>query len=156
MPAPNPEASRAFSWSASARVDTGPTRTRLSVPLSVRTGWTMALKPAARSRSRNALASAVQANAPICTAKPTPDAAGAGAPGSALAAAGAAAAGAAGFGAGFGAGVAAAGRGVGASAGRLSVRVAAGDAAARDDGERGLLPSDLAPWLRRLANPMRR
>ena len=32
----------------------------------------------------------------------------------------------------------------------------AGDAAAREDGERGLLPSDLAPWLRRLANPMRR
>ena len=32
----------------------------------------------------------------------------------------------------------------------------AGDAAARVDGERGLLPSDLLPWLRRLANPMRR
>ena len=32
----------------------------------------------------------------------------------------------------------------------------AGDAAARDAGERGLLPSDLLPWLRRLANPMRR
>lgn len=32
----------------------------------------------------------------------------------------------------------------------------AGDAAARDDGERGLLPSDLLPWLRRLANPVRR
>ena len=33
---------------------------------------------------------------------------------------------------------------------------AAGDAAARDEGERGLLPSDLLPWLRRLANPVRR
>ena len=32
----------------------------------------------------------------------------------------------------------------------------AGDAAVRDEGERGLLPSDLLPWLRRLANPMRR
>jgi NAD(P)H-hydrate repair Nnr-like enzyme with NAD(P)H-hydrate dehydratase domain len=32
----------------------------------------------------------------------------------------------------------------------------AGDAAAREDGERGLLPSDLLPWLRRLANPVRR
>ena len=32
----------------------------------------------------------------------------------------------------------------------------AGDAAAREAGERGLLPSDLLPWLRRLANPMRR
>ncbi|MEO6227420.1 MAG: NAD(P)H-hydrate dehydratase [Thermomonas sp.] len=31
-----------------------------------------------------------------------------------------------------------------------------GDAAAREDGERGLLPSDLLPWLRRLANPVRR
>ncbi|MDR1074881.1 MAG: NAD(P)H-hydrate dehydratase [Xanthomonadaceae bacterium] len=30
---------------------------------------------------------------------------------------------------------------------------AAGDAAAEEDGERGLLPSDLLPWLRRLANP---
>ena len=32
----------------------------------------------------------------------------------------------------------------------------AGDAVARDDGERGLLPSDLLPWMRRLANPVRR
>ena len=32
----------------------------------------------------------------------------------------------------------------------------AGDAAARQDGERGLLPSDLLHWLRRLANPVRR
>ncbi|HWS79021.1 MAG TPA: NAD(P)H-hydrate dehydratase [Thermomonas sp.] len=32
----------------------------------------------------------------------------------------------------------------------------AGDAAARDEGERGLLPADLLPWLRRLANPVRR
>jgi NAD(P)H-hydrate epimerase len=32
----------------------------------------------------------------------------------------------------------------------------AGDAAAMEDGERGLLPSDLLPWLRRLANPVRR
>ena len=36
------------------------------------------------------------------------------------------------------------------------LHAAAGDAAARDDGERGLLPSDLLPWLRRLANPVRR
>ena len=36
------------------------------------------------------------------------------------------------------------------------LHAAAGDAAARDDGERGLLPSDLLPWLRRLANPLRR
>ncbi|MEO6155017.1 MAG: NAD(P)H-hydrate dehydratase [Thermomonas sp.] len=36
------------------------------------------------------------------------------------------------------------------------LHAAAGDAAACDDGERGLLPSDLLPWLRRLANPVRR
>lgn len=36
------------------------------------------------------------------------------------------------------------------------LHAAAGDAAAREDGERGLLPSDLLPRLRRLANPMRR
>jgi NAD(P)H-hydrate epimerase len=36
------------------------------------------------------------------------------------------------------------------------LHAAAGDAAALDDGERGLLPSDLLPWLRRLANPVRR
>ena len=36
------------------------------------------------------------------------------------------------------------------------LHAAGGDAATRDDGERGLLPSDLVPWLRRLANPMRR
>ena len=36
------------------------------------------------------------------------------------------------------------------------LHASAGDAAARVDGERGLLPSDLLPWLRRLANPMRR
>lgn len=36
------------------------------------------------------------------------------------------------------------------------LHAAAGDAAAREDGERGLLPSDLLPWLRRLANPVRR
>lgn len=36
------------------------------------------------------------------------------------------------------------------------LHAAAGDAAARDEGERGLLPTDLLPWLRRLANPMRR
>jgi NAD(P)H-hydrate epimerase len=29
----------------------------------------------------------------------------------------------------------------------------AGDRSARDDGERGLLPSDLLPWLRHYANP---
>jgi NAD(P)H-hydrate epimerase len=36
------------------------------------------------------------------------------------------------------------------------LHAAAGDAAVREEGERGLLPSDLLPWLRRLANPMRR
>jgi NAD(P)H-hydrate repair Nnr-like enzyme with NAD(P)H-hydrate dehydratase domain len=33
------------------------------------------------------------------------------------------------------------------------LHAAAGDAAAHDGGERGLLPSDLFPQLRRLANP---
>jgi NAD(P)H-hydrate epimerase len=33
------------------------------------------------------------------------------------------------------------------------LHAAAGDAAARIGGERGLLPSDLFPHLRRLANP---
>lgn len=42
-----------------------------------------------------------------------------------------------------------------ATAGTL-LHSAAGDAAAGEDGERGLLPSDLLPWLRRLANPVRR
>ncbi len=42
-----------------------------------------------------------------------------------------------------------------ASTGAL-LHAAAGDAAAAVDGERGLLPSDLLPWLRRLANPVRR
>lgn len=36
------------------------------------------------------------------------------------------------------------------------LHAAAGDAAARDEGERGLLPSDVLPRLRRLANPVRR
>lgn len=36
------------------------------------------------------------------------------------------------------------------------LHAAAGDAAAREEGERGLLPSDLMPWLRRLVNPVRR
>ena len=36
------------------------------------------------------------------------------------------------------------------------LHASAGDAAARDEGERGLLPSDLLPWMRRLANPVRR
>ena len=58
-------------------------------------------------------------------------------------------------------GVVAALRGQGMAAGDAAVagtllHAAAGDAAAREDGERGLLPSDLLPWLRRLANPMRR
>ena len=35
------------------------------------------------------------------------------------------------------------------------LHAAAGDAAAHADGERGLLPSDLLPHLRRLANPER-
>lgn len=39
-----------------------------------------------------------------------------------------------------------------ASCGAL-LHAAAGDAAAARDGERGLLPSDLMPWLRELANP---
>lgn len=39
-----------------------------------------------------------------------------------------------------------------ASCGAL-LHAAAGDQAARDGGERGLLPSDLMPWLRRCANP---
>jgi len=39
-----------------------------------------------------------------------------------------------------------------ASAGAL-LHAAAGDAAVVDGGERGLLPTDLMPWLRRLANP---
>jgi hydroxyethylthiazole kinase-like uncharacterized protein yjeF len=39
-----------------------------------------------------------------------------------------------------------------ASCGAL-LHAAAGDAAVCDGGERGLLPSDLMPWLRRLANP---
>lgn len=42
-----------------------------------------------------------------------------------------------------------------ATAGAL-LHAAAGDAAAREDGERGLLPTDLLPWLRKLANPVRR
>lgn len=42
-----------------------------------------------------------------------------------------------------------------ATAGTL-LHAAAGDAAALDDGERGLLPTDLLSWLRRLANPVRR
>ena len=42
-----------------------------------------------------------------------------------------------------------------ATAGAL-LHAAAGDATAREDGERGLLPSDLLRWLRRLANPVRR
>ena len=41
-----------------------------------------------------------------------------------------------------------------ASCGAL-LHAAAGDAAAREGGERGLLPTDLMPWLRRLANPGR-
>jgi NAD(P)H-hydrate epimerase len=39
-----------------------------------------------------------------------------------------------------------------ASCGAL-LHAAAGDAAAAEGGERGLLPSDLMPWLRRLSNP---
>ena len=44
----------------------------------------------------------------------------------------------------------------GAAVAGALLHAAAGDAAAREDGERGLLPSDLLPWLRRLANPVRR
>src|SRR5690606_31750732 len=71
-------ASRPRNCSASARVATGPTRTRRSVPLTVRTGWTMAQKPAARRRSRQTIASASLGNASICAAEPTFDAAGVG------------------------------------------------------------------------------
>src|SRR5690606_27538235 len=39
-----------------------------------------------------------------------------------------------------------------ASAGAL-IHALAGDAAAADGGQRGLLASDLMPWLRKLANP---
>lgn len=42
-----------------------------------------------------------------------------------------------------------------ATAGAL-LHAGAGDAVACDGGERGLLPSDLLPWLRRLTNPVRR
>lgn len=42
-----------------------------------------------------------------------------------------------------------------AASGGALLHAAAGDAAARDSGERGLLPTDLMPWLRRLANPAR-
>lgn len=42
-----------------------------------------------------------------------------------------------------------------ATAGAL-LHAAAGDAAAQEGDERGLLPSDLLPWLRKLANPVRR
>ena len=41
-----------------------------------------------------------------------------------------------------------------ASAGAL-LHAAAGDAAAHEGGERGLLPSDLMPWLRHFVNPER-
>jgi NAD(P)H-hydrate epimerase len=44
----------------------------------------------------------------------------------------------------------------GAAVAGALLHAAAGDASAREDGERGLLPSDLLPWLRRLANPVRR
>ena len=43
-----------------------------------------------------------------------------------------------------------------AALGGALLHAGAGDAAVRCDGERGLLPSDLLPWLRRLANPVRR
>ena len=39
-----------------------------------------------------------------------------------------------------------------ASAG-VALHAGAGDSAAQDHGQRGMLPSDLLPWLRRLANP---
>lgn len=43
-----------------------------------------------------------------------------------------------------------------AAIGGALLHAVAGDAAAAEDGERGLLPSDLLPWLRRQANPVRR
>src|SRR5690606_21090426 len=107
----------AFSCSASARVMAGPTRTRVSVPLSVGTDSVKALKPRLRRRSRSARASLPEENAPTCTAKPVPAAeAGLAAGGSGLAAgasvagfaaavvAGGFGAGVAGFGSGFGCG----------------------------------------------------
>ena len=131
MPAtPTLAATGAFRCSASARRATGPTRTRCRVPFSVRTCSTKALKPAARTLSRSALASLAWPNAPSCTAKPTPLAAGAAGVAGAVAGLLAVASGfgsgfgVSGFGAGFGgsglaAGVAVA---VGVLGGRLSLR----------------------------------
>ena len=105
--------------SASARLATGPTRTRLSTPLSVFTCSTKALKPPARSLSRMALASAALENAPSCTANPTLAAAGllAAATGAGVVTAGFAATG---LGASTTAGLAAAGAGVGGLAAGLA------------------------------------
>src|SRR5207342_1542055 len=75
-PMPSLATTCALSRSASARVSTGPTRTRLSTPLSVRTDSTKACMPAARARSRSLLASTALENAPSCTAKPVLAAAG--------------------------------------------------------------------------------
>jgi NAD(P)H-hydrate epimerase len=36
----------------------------------------------------------------------------------------------------------------------VAIHAAAGDRAARQDGERGMLATDLLPWIRRLVNPM--
>src|SRR5690606_10799507 len=63
---------RPLSCSASGRLTTGPASTRVRVPLSVSTVSVKALKPAARSWSRLAVAWAALLKAPICTAKPTP------------------------------------------------------------------------------------
>src|SRR5207342_3727970 len=60
----------AWSCSASAREIIGPTRTRVSVPLSVSTDSVNAVKPAARSLSRSAVASEALLYAASCTANP--------------------------------------------------------------------------------------
>src|SRR3546814_12700311 len=73
---------RSLSCSASGRLTTGPASTRVRVPLSVWTVSAKALKPAARSSSRLAMAWAVLLKAPIWTAKP-PQAVAAGLGGSA-------------------------------------------------------------------------
>ena len=42
---------------------------------------------------------------------------------------------------------------IAAASAAVAMHAGAGDGAARDHGQRGMLPSDLLPWLRRLANP---
>src|SRR5690606_6281975 len=61
---PTLDFTRARSWSASPRVTTGPAFTRVRTPLSVCTVSVKAVMPAARRRSRSAVASAALPNAP--------------------------------------------------------------------------------------------